>query len=221
LARGLVAALVVAALAAFFALDAERHLTLEALTAHRDALVDFAQAHPAAAPALAFALYAAGVALCLPGGLVLALACGLMFGRAQGTLVGVLAETAGASLAFVAARFLFADAVRARSGDAAARIEAAFVRNGFGWLVFLRALPVLPYALVNVAPAVTSVRLATFALATLVAAVPVTFVYANLGDALAAADSLAEARSLRTLGALGLVALVALVPLAVRLARAR
>jgi uncharacterized membrane protein YdjX (TVP38/TMEM64 family) len=178
--------------------------------------VRFAAAHRAAAVAIAFGVYVLGVALCLPAGLVFALVGGLVFGRALATLIGVAGETAGASLAFVAARFLFADTVRRRFTAMIARIDDAFVENGFWWLVFFRAAPIFPYAIVNVAPALTSVRLPTFALATFVAAIPATFVYANLGATLGTVDSLAEASSLRTLAALVLVALLALVPIIVR-----
>jgi uncharacterized membrane protein YdjX (TVP38/TMEM64 family) len=221
LARAVFAALIVAALVAFFAFDVERHFTFEALDAHRDAVVGFAHAHFAAAVAIAFGLYAAGVALCLPGGLVFAFACGVVFGRVAGTLIGVTGETAGASVTFVVARFLFADAVRRRFAAPAARIDDAIMRNGFWWLVFFRAAPILPYAIVNVAPALTPVRLPTFALATLVAAVPATFVYANLGATLGGIESFGEASTLRTIGALALVALLALLPIAVRRARGR
>lgn len=166
--------------------------------------------------ALAFGLYALGVALCVPGALVFAVTCGLLFGRALGTLIGVTAETLGATLAFVVARFLVADVVRGHFATFIARVDRAFAHNGFWWLVFFRAAPIFPYAIVNVAPALTSVRLPTFALATFVAAIPATFVYANLGATLRTVDSLAEASSLRTLGALALVALFALLPIALR-----
>lgn len=144
-----------------------------------------------------------------------------MFGRVVGTLIGVAGETAGASLAFVAARFLFADAVRRRFAAAIGRIDEAFERDGFWWLVFFRAAPVFPYAVVNIAPALTPVRLPTFALATFVAAIAPTFVYANLGAALGGVASFGEASSLRTLAALALVALIALVPIAVKRWRSR
>jgi len=216
IARALAVALVVAALVAFFAFDVDEHLTLEAFAAHRDALIRFADTYRPAALALAFGFYALGVALCLPTGLVFALACGALFGRGLGTLIGVTGETAGATLTFLVARFLFADTVHRRFAPLVARIDDALAQNGFWWLVFFRAAPILPYAVVNIAPALSSVRTRTFALATLVAAIPATFVYANLGATLGGATTLDEATSLRTLGALALVALLALLPILVR-----
>ena len=176
----------------------------------------FADSHQLAAVALAFGAYAAGVALCLPGGFVFAFACGAVFGRALGTLIGVGGETAGATAAFLVARFLFADAARRRFAPRIARMDAALAQNGFWWLVFFRAAPIFPYAVVNVAPALSSVPTRTFALATLVAAIPATLVYANLGATLGGATTLDEATSSRTLGALALVALLALLPILVR-----
>ncbi|HEY3459693.1 MAG TPA: VTT domain-containing protein [Casimicrobiaceae bacterium] len=216
IARALVVALVVAVLVAFFAFDVEQHLTLEAFAAHREVLIRFADSHRPTAVALAFVVYALGVALCLPAGLVFALACGLVFGRALGTSIGVAGETAGATLAFLVARFLLANAVQRRFAPLIARIDAALAQNGFWWLVFFRAAPIYPYAVVNVAPALSSVPARTFALATFVAAIPATFVYANLGATLGGATTLDEATWLRTVGALALVALLALLPILVR-----
>lgn len=209
-------ALFVAALVAFVALDGPRYLSLDALKRNRDALLAFADAHRAAALAIAFSAYAGAVALSLPGGLVFSLACGLLFGRVAGTLVAVAAATLGATLVFLAARYLFADGARRRLGAAGERINAGFTRHAFSYLLFLRVVPLFPFFLVNLAPAFTSIRLGTYVLATVIGIVPATFIYVNLGQAIGRLDSLHGALSIDALGALALLGLLALIPAFVR-----
>ena len=220
-AKVLLAALLGAAIVAFFALGGPRYLSPDALAANRDALLRFGAEHPIAAPATAFAAYAGFVSLGLPGGLVFSLACGLLFGRWAGTLVAIGAETLGATLAFLLARHLFADAARRRLGAAGERINAGFTRHAFFYLLFLRVVPVFPFFLVNLAPAFTSIRVRTYVAGTLIGAIPATFVYASLGETLGEARSLADAWSPATLGGLALLGLLALLPVLVSRIRAR
>lgn len=213
-ARAAILAIFVGGLVAFFALGGHRYLSLEAVKANRDALVAFADSHFAAAIAIAFAVYAGVVALSLPGGLVLSLTVGFVFGRWVGTALVVVAATVGATLVFLAARYLFADAARRRLGTVGARINAGFTEDAFSYLLFLRLVPLFPFFLVNLAPAFTSVPLRTYVLATAIGIVPGTFVYVNLGQALGRIDSLQGLVSRETLLAFALLGLFALAPIA-------
>ena len=128
-----------ALIVAFFALGGHHYLSLDAVKAHRDALLAFTHEHYVAALALAFLTYVAATALSLPGGLVLSLTMGFLFGRLAGTLLVVLAATIGATLVFLAARYLFADAARRRMGALGAKISAGFTENALNYLLFLRS----------------------------------------------------------------------------------
>ncbi|MGE5170448.1 MAG: TVP38/TMEM64 family protein [Rudaea sp.] len=219
--RIIAAAIFIAVVVTYFALGGPRYLSAEALDAHRDALLDFAAAHPVGAPAIALATYAATVALGLPGGFVFSLACGMLFGRFGGTLVAVCGETAGATLAFLVARHIFADAARARLGAIAARIDARVRRHAFSYLLFLRVVPLFPFFVVNIAPAFTTIPLATYVMATFVGAIPATFVYASLGETLGRAATLADALSPKTFVLLALLGVLALAPVIVTTLRER
>jgi len=211
----------VALIVAFFALGGQRYLSLEAVKTHRDALLAFAQDHYVAALAIAFVTYAGATALSLPGGLVLSLTMGFIFGRWAGTALVVLAATVGATLVFLAARYLFADAARRRMGALGERISAGFTENALSYLLFLRLVPLFPFFLVNLAPAFTRIRLATFVLGTFIGIIPATFVYVNLGETLGRIDSLSGLVSPETIGAFVLLGLLALVPVFVRKRRSR
>jgi uncharacterized membrane protein YdjX (TVP38/TMEM64 family) len=209
-----IVALFAGAIAAFFAFDGQHYLSLETIKANRDALLSFADRHFVAALAIAFVVYAGAVALSLPGGLVLSLAMGFIFGRWFGTLLVVIAATVGATLVFLAARYLFADAARRRLGTVGERINAGFTENAFSYLLFLRLVPAFPFFLVNLAPAFTAIPVRTYVLATLIGIIPGTFVYVNLGQTLGRIDSLQGLVSRETLLAFGMLGLFALLPVA-------
>jgi uncharacterized membrane protein YdjX (TVP38/TMEM64 family) len=136
-------------------------------------------------------------------------------------MLAVCGETVGATLAFLAARHLFADAARARLGAAGARIDAQIGRHAFSYLLFLRLFPVFPFFVVNIAPAFTTIPLATFVVATFVGAIPPTFVYASLGETLGRATSLSDALSGWTFVLLALLGVLALSPVIVTTLRER
>jgi uncharacterized membrane protein YdjX (TVP38/TMEM64 family) len=198
-----------------------RGVELEALRANREALLAFTQRNFAAMLLGAALAYALATALSLPVGVLLTLACGFLFGRWVGTGVVVLAASAGATLAFLAARYLFADAARRRMGPRLQAIARGFEADAFNYLLFLRLVPLFPFWLVNLAPALTPVKARTFFAATLVGIVPGTFVYANLGTSLARIDSPRDLVSGTTLAALALLGVLSLVPIVLRKLRTR
>ena len=191
-------------------------LRLETLRAHRDELLAYTRAHYATALALAFVVYVAAVALSVPGAVVLSLAVGFLFGRWVGTALIVTAATLGATLVFLGARYLFADAARRRLEGRAERILKGFGEDAFSYLLFLRLVPVFPFWLVNLVPALTPVPTRTYVAATAVGILPGSFVFANLGTSLGRIDSPRQLLSTRVLLALALLGVLALVPVLVR-----
>ncbi|HSI95140.1 MAG: TVP38/TMEM64 family protein [Methylophilaceae bacterium] len=212
LLKALVALLLIGALAAFFALDGQRYLTLETLQQNRNALLEFTQQHYWKALLIAVAVYTAATAISVPGAVLLSLATGFLFGRWVGTGVIVISATIGAALVFLAARYLFADAMRAKLGGKLRELSDGFARDAFSYLLFLRLVPLFPFWLVNLAPAFTDIRLSTYVAATAIGIIPGAFVFANLGQSLGRIQSTAQLVSPETLGALALLGILALVP---------
>jgi uncharacterized membrane protein YdjX (TVP38/TMEM64 family) len=209
-------AVFVAVVVAFFALDGQRYLSLEAVKANRDTLLAFTNEHFLLALAIAFLCYAGAVAFSLPGALVMSLTVGFIFGRWVGTVLVVLAATLGATLVFLAARYLFADAARRRMGALGEKLSAGFAENAFHYLLFLRLVPLFPFFLVNLAPAFTRISLRTYVAGTFIGIIPATFVFVNLGQTLGRIDSLSGLVSTEAIGAFVLLGLLALVPVAVK-----
>ena len=209
------------ALVAFFALGGQRYLTLDTIKSNRDALLAFTHEHLLRMIAGAFLVYTITVACSLPGALLLSLTCGFLFGRWVGPLVIVTAATLGATLVFLAARYLIADWARSRLGPLGQKINAGFSADAFHYMLFLRLVPAFPFFLVNLAPAFTSIKVSTYVLATAIGIVPGSFVFANLGMALGTIDSLSGLVSSETVAAFALLGVLALVPIVIKRLKSR
>ncbi len=160
------------------------YLSLDALVRHREWLADQVAAHYFMMLGGYMLAYILAVALSFPGASFLTIAGGLLFGWAIGGAVTVLAATIGASVIFLAARSAFGASLRARAGGFVDRFSAGFRDNAFNYLLFLRLVPVFPFWLINVVPALFNVRLGTYFLATLIGILPGTFAYGFIGAGL-------------------------------------
>lgn len=213
------AAVMLGALIAFVRVGGS--LDLETLKAHRAELLEFTRRNYAAMLVGATVAYIAATALSFPVATLLTLAAGLLFGRWVGTVVVVVGATVGATLAFLAARYLFADAARQRMGPRLQKLARGFEKDAFSYILFVRLVPVFPFWLMNLVPAFTPVSARTYFVATAIGIAPGSFVFANLGQSLARIDSPRDLASTETLVALGLLGLMSLLPIAWRKLRTR
>jgi len=175
---------IVLAGALVFATGAHRYLSLETLVRHRDALSGFVDAHYAAALLGFMAIYIAVVSLSIPGALFLTITGGFLFGTIAGGAAIVVAATIGASVIFLVARSAFGEYVVRRAGPRLSKILEGFCADAFSYLLFLRLVPLFPFFLVNLAPALVGVRLGTFVAATAIGIIPATLVFASVGAGL-------------------------------------
>ncbi|MBA2237911.1 MAG: TVP38/TMEM64 family protein, partial [Lysobacter sp.] len=92
-------------------------LNLEGLKARHEALQAWTAANPWRAAGGFFLLYVLVTAVSLPGAAILTLAGGAIFGMLQGTILASFASSVGATLAFMASRFVLRDSLRRRYGE--------------------------------------------------------------------------------------------------------
>ena len=182
---------IAAAAGLFFALDLGHYLSLDWLKAQQAAIAAYRADHPLAAVAAYFALYVAVTALSLPGAALMTLAGGAVFGLLWGTLIVSFASSIGATLAFLASRFLLRDWVMARFGRRLAAIDAGVRKEGAFYLFTLRLVPVFPFFLVNLLLGLTAMKARTFYWVSQLGMLAGTVVYVNAGTQLAQIDSLA------------------------------
>jgi uncharacterized membrane protein YdjX (TVP38/TMEM64 family) len=203
-----------AGLVLFFLLGGRDWLSLENFKAHRDEWLSYTEQHYGRMLLIAGLVYIASTAFSIPGGAVLSLAIGFLFGRWVGTVLTVISASLGATLVFLAARFVFADYVRQRLAryPMAEKIIRGFRQNAFNYLLFLRLVPLFPFWLVNLAPALTDIDPKTYFLATLLGVIPGSFVYVNLGQSLGQIESAGDVLSFEVLLSFALLGLFALLP---------
>lgn len=183
------AVLVVAVLALLFALRGQS-LDLESLRALIARLGAWQAENALTLIAVFFAGYVVVTALSLPFAVWMTLAAGALFGFWQGLLIVSFASSLGATVAFLASRYLLRDWVRDRLGARAAAIDEGMRRDGPFFLFSLRLIPVIPFFAVNLLMGLTPIRALTFYLVSQAGMLAGTAAYVNAGTQLAQLDSL-------------------------------
>jgi uncharacterized membrane protein YdjX (TVP38/TMEM64 family) len=161
-----------------------RQLSFETLVRHHDALREFIALHEPAAVGAYVVLYVAVIALSVPVGLFLTLVGGMLFGAVLGGAAAVVGASGGAILIFLIAKSAVGEHLMRRAGPLAGKLARGFRADAFSYLLFLRLVPVFPFWLINLVPALCGVRLATFVAATVVGIIPATFAIAFVGAGL-------------------------------------
>lgn len=193
--RFLPLAILAVGLVLFFALDLGRFVSLSALRDNSSALSQFVADHSVVASLVYVAVYALATAFSIPGAVIMTIGGGFVFGSAaDGGLLGILwasaltiiGATLGAVGIFLAARSAAGETLRRRAGPWVNRLASGFNANAFSYMLTLRLIPIVPFWLVNLVPAVLGVPLATYALATVIGIVPGTVVYVAVGNGLGA-----------------------------------
>jgi uncharacterized membrane protein YdjX (TVP38/TMEM64 family)/rhodanese-related sulfurtransferase len=167
------------------------------------------------APLAYMGLYVIATVLFLPGSL-LGLAGGALFGPVWGAIYTLIGATVGATLAFLAARYIASDWVRAKAGGRLKQLIEGVEAEGWRFVAFTRLVPLFPFNLLNYALGLTRIGLIPYVLASLVCMAPGTIAYTYLGYAGREAVAGGEAAIQKGLLALGLLALVAFLPRVVR-----
>ena len=205
-------AVLAAGFVAAYSFGLGEYLSLDALQTHKDALQNTVTQNPVLA-GLAFVLaYTAAVAFSLPVASLLTLLGGFLFGLILGTVLVLTGATLGAVLVFLAARSAFGTTLRQKAERFTGKFGDKLNANPVGFLLFLRLVPLFPFFVVNIVPALFHIPLRTFVWTTFVGILPGTAIYVNVGQALGSLNNLGDIISPQTLVALSLLGALALVP---------
>jgi pyruvate/2-oxoglutarate dehydrogenase complex dihydrolipoamide dehydrogenase (E3) component/uncharacterized membrane protein YdjX (TVP38/TMEM64 family) len=188
--RILLLVVLLAAIAAFVALDLGRYLSLEYFKSQQAAIEGWRAASPIMAALFFFLAYVAVTGLSLPGATVMTLVAGAIFGLLWGMVLVSFASTVGATLAFLTARFLLHDWVQQRFGERLRAINTGFEKEGGFYLFTLRLVPLFPFFMINLLMGLTLIRTRTFYWVSQLGMLAGTLVYVNAGTQLASIDSL-------------------------------
>ena len=215
------------------------YLTLGFIVREHEVLAAFVTGHLALAILTYVAIYTAAVAVSFPGASLITIVGGYLFGAALGTTLTVVAATAGATVIYLAARSSLGLFLREKVSHFAGRFAKGFEDNAFSYLFLLRLVPLFPFWLINIVPALFDVKVRTYVVATGLGIIPGTLAYVLLGDGLGDTIGRLEARDpgcaaagtcdigiglLLTPGpliAMAALCVVALIPIVVKRLRAR
>ncbi len=205
-------ALIAVLVGVFIAFDGPGLLTLENLQSRQAEISQWISSNATTAILGFMLVYVAVTALSLPGATIMTLAGGAFFGNLYGLAAVSVASTLGASLAFLAARFLLRDTLKSRYRETVARMDKGIEKDGAFYLATLRLVPVFPFFLINLTMGLTSMKLLTYMAVSWIAMLPGTFVYVNAGTQLAQIESVGDIASpglLLSFALLGLFPLIA------------
>jgi len=177
-------ALIAAAVAAFFAFDLHRYFTLDFFKAQQAAIDTYYRAHPIQTAAIYFAIYVVVTGLSLPGAAVMTLAGGAIFGLLWGTVIVSFASTIGATLAFLASRFLLRDWVQSKFGDKLKTFNDGVAKEGAFYLFALRLVPAFPFVAINLLMGLAPIRTWTYLWVSQLGMLAGTIVYVYAGTTL-------------------------------------
>ncbi|PUE54244.1 FAD-dependent oxidoreductase [Limnohabitans parvus] len=211
--QSLLLLLLALAIGAFVALDLGRYLSFEQLKASQASFDQLYAQQPVMVAAVYFGVYVLATALSIPGAVIITLGGGAVFGLWQGLLLVSFASTLGATLAFLASRFVLREWVEARFGQRLADINAGVDKEGAFYLFTLRLIPVVPFFLINLLMGLTRMKTWTYYWVSQLGMLAGTAVYVNAGTELAQLDSV---RGILSPALLGSFVLLGIFPLLTR-----
>lgn len=182
--RYLPISILIIGLVLFFYFKLYQYFTFSTLQQHRVELINWTQ-HYYFLTVIIFCLsYIAAVALSFPGATLLTLMGGFLFGTVLGSVFVILSATIGACLIFLATKTAFGDVLAKKAGPFVKKFEQGFKENAFSYLLILRFVPLFPFWLINIIPALLNVNLRIFFVTTLIGIIPGSVVYVSVGSGL-------------------------------------
>ncbi len=175
---------------AFYYFDLHTYLSFDTIKEKQAHFQNFASEKPLVAMGGFLLIYILVAAMSLPGATILTLLGGALFGLLKGTLLVSFASTIGATLAFLASRYLLRDMILNKFGDKLKVINNGVKKEGGFYLFTMRLIPAFPFFLVNLVMGLTPIKTLTYFFVSQIGMLPGTLVYVNAGTQLAQLDSI-------------------------------
>ncbi|MGB0696107.1 MAG: TVP38/TMEM64 family protein [Rhodospirillaceae bacterium] len=212
----------------FFVTGADQYLSFEAFLAHQDQIKGWVDQNVWLAVPLFLFMYFIAVTFSLPGAVWMTIIGGYLFGTIEATFYVVSAATMGATAVFLLARYVIGDAVAKKldSGKMKKLIDG-FSKDAFSYLLVLRLIPLFPFWVINLAPAMAGVKLRVYMAGTFLGIIPGTLVFSSVGNGLSSVIARGEKPDLgiifdpEVLGPMLGLALLALIPVLYKKIKAR
>lgn len=187
----IILALLATIVAVFIGFDLGQYLTLDFIKSQQQDLQIFYQHNTALTVLVFFSLYVIVTGASLPGAAILTLASGAIFGLVNGVIIASFASSIGATLAFLASRYLFRDSVQSKFATNLKSINEGIEKDGSFYLFALRLVPAFPFWVINLVMGLTRLKTLTYYWVSQLGMLAGTIVYVNAGTQLAQIESAA------------------------------
>ncbi|MCR9204358.1 MAG: FAD-dependent oxidoreductase [Halobacteriovoraceae bacterium] len=175
------------------------YLSLEYLKENIDQFKLLYTENPTRTISIFMGVYILSTALSIPGATILTLGAGALFGLGMGLLLVSFASTIGATLAFLASRFILRDYVQEKFGERLKSINDGVKREGAFYLFTLRLVPLFPFFVINLVMGLTPINVFTYFIVSQVGMLLGTAVYVNAGVQLSQISNVGDIFSLKLL----------------------
>ena len=160
-------------------------ISFEALKENRAEISEFRDKNFTLSIVIFWVFYLILVVFSLPGAAVASVSGGFLFGLGAGLLINVTAASTGAALLFLLVRYGMASFKYIKSNTLNSnfvfQIKNALVTNQISIMLTLRLVPVVPFFLANILPAIVGVRLFNFIWTTIIGIIPGGIVFTWIG----------------------------------------
>lgn len=169
------------------ALSFGEFLSFETLAENRENFLRFRETQYITTVMVFIGAYLIVVAFSLPGATAMTLTGGFLFSTFPGVFFNVVGATLGAVFIFTVARWglgeRLAQKMNAEDG-AVKRIKEGIDKNQWSMLFLIRLIPIVPFFVANLVPALVGVTLRRFAITTFFGIMPGALVFTSVGAGL-------------------------------------
>ena len=160
-------------------------ISFEALKENRSDISNFRDENFILSIILFWLFYFLLVVFSLPGAAVASVSGGFLFGLNLGLLINVTAASTGATVLFILVRYGLKSFKYSRSSDFdnnfAVKIKNGLIQNQVSIMLILRLVPLVPFFLANILPALVGARLFNFIWTTVIGIIPGGIVFTWIG----------------------------------------
>lgn len=175
--------LLILGLAGFF-FGIAPYLSLATIKSHRQLLINYVHQHFILSSFVYILVYFTVAALSIPIAIYVAFMGGILFSQPYCTIYVVLAGTLGGSVIFYLVQTTFGEFIKKRAHGHVEQFREGFQKDAISYLLFLRFVPVFPFWLVNIVPALLGVSFKAFFWTSLLGLIPASYVFTQFGRGL-------------------------------------
>lgn len=190
-----------------------QYLTLEQIKEHITYFTQMVQTHYIISALCFISAYITAAGLLLPGVMVLTLTGGYLFGTALGALYTTIGATIGATIAFLAVRYIIGSSIQRRYAQQLFSFNKQLEHNGALYLLLIHFIAVIPFFLINLLAGLTNVSVWTFVWTSFIGVIPTAIIYSFAGQQLTTINHVRDIFTWHIGLALACLAALSLLPL--------